>query len=78
MTKCPQRAPWAGDLLVEVISGRLLQNDLIMVQIVFRGQITCWPEHCAGDLNSFTGILVLLGDFGESCFSLLCLGLPRG
>lgn len=35
------------------------------------------PEHCAGDLGSFTGILVLLGEFGGSCFSLMCLGLPR-
>ena len=34
-------------------------------------------QNTAGDLGLFTGILVVLGDFGGSCFSLLCLGLPR-
>lgn len=38
---------------------------------------------CFVGLRQFQGsscgvIFVLLGDFGESCFSLLCLGFPRG
>lgn len=43
----------------------------ILSQILLRASSTCCPEHRAGDVNPFPGILVSQEDFGESCFSLL-------
>lgn len=54
----------------EAISGRLLQSGM------FGAQMTCCPEHCARDLDSFTGILVLLGDFGKVAFPCSALVSP--
>lgn len=39
--------------------------------MLLRASSTCCPERCAGDVDPFPGILVSLGDLGESCFPLL-------
>lgn len=59
--------------LLEAISGMFPSRYFIMAHILSRAEVTCCPEHCPEGVDSRPGILVSLGDFGESRFALLCL-----
>lgn len=73
MTECPQQAHGAGCFVgLRTFQGSscrvILSSSRLYLELRLPADQSTVPKSC-------TVILVLLGDFGESCFSLFCLGL---